>query len=449
MERWRLSLVLMLAVGWLGGCRSAPQPTVPAPTADLSPFGAPELSISAEPVSFRQTELEAPTALDLTAAITLTAGSNVLVGEDGRARLAWGDILTADLYSDTDLLLSKSFPPSREIMIDQATGTGAYALRAVTPPIQVTIQTAWASLDLDDSGAQVLVSYITGAEPSLWIVALHGGARLTTSQEGVVELAEGQAIGLSESGALAEPLAVDVSAIQTWLDRFAAGDRSATIATVALRCRTLAVADLREKPDPEAASAVENVPGGTLVQVLGRTEAADWLHMLPLATTEDGWLPADAVRCNGPLFAAAPVRIPPTPTPVPARPTVTRPPVLAPPSVTPTATTTVSAVKIYFATTDDSIRAGTCSTLVWEVQGIREVYLDGQGVTGKGEREVCPSETRTYTLKIIHVDGRVEERSVEIEVRKAPTQTVPPPTDTPPPPTAEPTGVPSDTPPPP
>ncbi len=445
MQRWRLGLGLALIIGCLAGCRAAPPPTAPAPTPDVSTFGAPKLTVAAEPVSFRRTELESPMVLDVTTAMTLTPGANVLVGDGGRARLAWGDILTVDLLSDTDLLLSQSHPPSRQIMLDQATGTTLYELRSVTPAVEVVIRTAWAELELDAGGARLLVSYIPGVEPSLWIVTLQGSARLARSGEAGQELAEAEAIGLTESGELPEAQPVDPTAVQAWLDRLTAGDRSTTVATVALRCRTARVASLLQKPATDAAASVEDVAAGTPVQVLGRSEAADWLHLLPLATTQDGWLPADAVVCNGPLTAAALVLIPPTATaPPPVRLASARPPI-ASPSATPTSTATVSAVKIYFATTDDSIRAGTCATLVWEVQGIREVYLDGQGVTGKGEREVCPSETRTYTLKIVHVDGRVEERSVEIEVRKPPTETAAPPTDTPPPPTEQPTSVPSDT----
>jgi hypothetical protein len=52
--------------------------------------------------------------------------------------------------------------------------------------------------------------------------------------------------------------------------------------------------------------------------------------------------------------------------------------------------------------------------------------------------EVCPEETTTYTMKVVHTDGRVEERSVEIEVREPEDTKEPEATATSEPPTAEP-----------
>jgi ATP-dependent Clp protease adapter protein ClpS len=47
---------------------------------------------------------------------------------------------------------------------------------------------------------------------------------------------------------------------------------------------------------------------------------------------------------------------------------------------------------------------------------VREVHLEGEGVVGRGEREVCPTETTAYELEVIHTDGARTLETVEIEV---------------------------------
>lgn len=63
-----------------------------------------------------------------------------------------------------------------------------------------------------------------------------------------------------------------------------------------------------------------------------------------------------------------------------------------------------------------SLAPGTCTWLRWDAQNVREVYLQGRGVIGQGQQEVCPAETTTYTLLIIHQDSSVSNRMVEIQV---------------------------------
>ena len=54
---------------------------------------------------------------------------------------------------------------------------------------------------------------------------------------------------------------------------------------------------------------------------------------------------------------------------------------------------------------------GECTTIRWQVEGVREVYLftkgqgwKGHGVVGIGAQEVCPSETTEYRLRVINRD---------------------------------------------
>lgn len=63
---------------------------------------------------------------------------------------------------------------------------------------------------------------------------------------------------------------------------------------------------------------------------------------------------------------------------------------------------------------------GQCTTLRWDVEGVSAVYLNvgngEEGVTGHGTRQVCPSATTSYLLRVVHRDGRQELRSVSVTV---------------------------------
>lgn len=90
----------------------------------------------------------------------------------------------------------------------------------------------------------------------------------------------------------------------------------------------------------------------------------------------------------------------PTPTPTPTSP---------PP--TPSGPATID-----FRADDTSLDAGDCTTLRWDVENVREVYLNGGGVTGHGSREVCPAAATTYTLHVVLADGSTSDRTITIVV---------------------------------
>jgi hypothetical protein len=46
------------------------------------------------------------------------------------------------------------------------------------------------------------------------------------------------------------------------------------------------------------------------------------------------------------------------------------------------------------------IRRGECTTLHWRVENVNEVYYEGGGVTGSGDRQECPTQTTTYELNV-------------------------------------------------
>ncbi|HRW06310.1 MAG TPA: transporter substrate-binding domain-containing protein, partial [Caldilineaceae bacterium] len=66
------------------------------------------------------------------------------------------------------------------------------------------------------------------------------------------------------------------------------------------------------------------------------------------------------------------------------------------------------------------IAANQCTTLRWDVDNIRAVYLiDGgnqQGVGGHDARNVCPGATSTYTLRVVSNDGATYDFPITINV---------------------------------
>ncbi len=82
---------------------------------------------------------------------------------------------------------------------------------------------------------------------------------------------------------------------------------------------------------------------------------------------------------------------------------------------------------INFRADRTTINVGEHTYLRWDLECIKSAYLDGQGVAGHDARDVAPTSTHTYTLRVNKIDGGYEDRQVTINVNSP----VPPP---PPPP---------------
>ena len=76
----------------------------------------------------------------------------------------------------------------------------------------------------------------------------------------------------------------------------------------------------------------------------------------------------------------------------------------------------LKAASVAFSADDAAIAEGDCTRLRWEVENVREVYLDGAGVVGLGDLEVCPTATTSYELEVIRLDGQTAVNQVEVEV---------------------------------
>ncbi len=94
----------------------------------------------------------------------------------------------------------------------------------------------------------------------------------------------------------------------------------------------------------------------------------------------------------------------------------------AQPTPTPWPTATPSA-EVNFWADNTSLRQGECTLLHWRTQNVQAVYYyqDGQnwpehGVAGEGDAQECPGQTTHYYLRVVHRDGRAEERIIQVAV---------------------------------
>jgi hypothetical protein len=75
-----------------------------------------------------------------------------------------------------------------------------------------------------------------------------------------------------------------------------------------------------------------------------------------------------------------------------------------------------AAYSINFWADRDTIDDSQCTTLRWDVRNVQAVYLDGEGVAGVSQREVCPDDTRRYNLTVTRTDGGQDSRQVTVNV---------------------------------
>jgi hypothetical protein len=91
-------------------------------------------------------------------------------------------------------------------------------------------------------------------------------------------------------------------------------------------------------------------------------------------------------------------------------------PVVIPPSLPTPTPTPVASIDFWVDRTE--IRRGECVTFFWNVFGVRAVYFQGEGVVGENQsRRECPSNDRTYSLRVERMDGTVDTRYIGIDVR--------------------------------
>ena len=151
----------------------------------------------------------------------------------------------------------------------------------------------------------------------------------------------------------------------------------------------------------EGATILTKIPQGTPLRILGRYFDNSWVQV-QLPNGNVGWVYRSLLTINIDL-AIVPVLnvqfIPPPPTATPS-PTV---PV-------------VQQTYIDFRASATVINQGQCVTIAWDVEGIKEVYYQGVGVTGHESRQECPQATTTYRLRVIRLDNVEDNRYITVTV---------------------------------
>jgi hypothetical protein len=75
----------------------------------------------------------------------------------------------------------------------------------------------------------------------------------------------------------------------------------------------------------------------------------------------------------------------------------------------------VPEISISFWTDQTNIEQGGCTNLSWNVQHADNITLDGAGVASSGSQQVCPSQSKAYTLNASSTVGQ-KQASVTISV---------------------------------
>ncbi len=156
--------------------------------------------------------------------------------------------------------------------------------------------------------------------------------------------------------------------------------------------------------------AVTKLNKGTRVSVRGRDLESRWFVLVP---PPNGWLNRDFVSLSADASALPVINAPPTLVPTPTiAPSPTNMPTPTPP------------MYVDFRADAPWVATGQCTSLRWDVEGVRGVYLDGQGQPGHGSQDVCPGGTRTFVLHVVLNSGYMD-RAITVNVLAAQATTKP------------------------
>ncbi len=148
-------------------------------------------------------------------------------------------------------------------------------------------------------------------------------------------------------------------------------------------------------------------PNGATGEIIGRSADGQWwASPYTGATGGIGWVAGAYIQVTN----AADVPVIPAPTP---------------PAPTPTPTP-IATPSIQFWADSTSINLGDCTTIRWEVENVQAVWVYPVGqpyeqfpTTGSGSRQVCPTQTTTYELRVQLNDGTVQIRQLTITVNSS------------------------------
>lgn len=320
---------------------------------------------------------------------------------------------------------------------DRSAGTGAPEV-VITGPLNnaqvqvgqpVTIQ-ATAS---DVVGIQRMELWVSGLKISEAVSPAQGQSTLTASFQWTPEAPGSYTLEIrayNQEGMLNAPAMVTVSAVAA-----PAGTETPTptptgspTPTVSTQPRLVTKTDLNVRGGPGTEyDLLGLLPTGSENEIVGQDGTRQWWQIrFNPAVDGLGWVSADPAYADAFNVDTVPVvQAPPTPTGTPTEtptptPTATPvPPTATPtetPTITPTPTSTEEAVLLEFDVTPTSIQGGECVTISWNVSGVREVYINDEGVGGNGSIQDCPDETTTYRMRVVQRDGSEYTEEITVQV---------------------------------
>lgn len=295
----------------------------------------------------------------------------------------------------------------------------------------VTIQ-ATAS---DASGIQRMELWVSGQRTSEAASPAQGQSTLTASFQWTPEAPGSYTLEIrayNQQGTVNSPTMVTVIAVGT-AENTATPTPTVTpgtpTATVSTEPHLVTKTDLNVRGGPGTEyDLLGLLPNGAKTEIVGQDGSRQWWQ-IRFAPAADGlgWVSADPAYAQAVNVETVPVvPSPPTPTGTPTQtstptdtptgtPTMTATPTETP-TVTPTPTATEEAETLEFDVTPTSIEGGECVFITWNVTGVREVYINDEGVGGIGNKEDCPKETTTYRMRVIRNDGSEYSEEIRVQV---------------------------------
>ncbi len=210
--------------------------------------------------------------------------------------------------------------------------------------------------------------------------------------------------------------------VDIWIDAPLPGGRVLPGEEVHIQTHAYArsgVAEIKVEIDGNPYSQDVPIPAGGDLVTLEQTwlAASPGMHTIRVTAYDTGGKMSNprsvAIEVIPPATATPEATLTPSSTP---EPTATETPL--PPTNTPTS---VPAPIINFNVDDDSITAGECTHLRWDVKFAEQVTLNDSPVNNLDARQVCPEQNTSYTLRAVSAGGE-ESETILIKVSSPPVQ---------------------------
>ncbi len=210
--------------------------------------------------------------------------------------------------------------------------------------------------------------------------------------------------------------------VEVWIDAPLPGGRVQPGAEVRIQTHAYAKSGIAEiKLDIDGNPYSQDVPSPvgsdlvTLEQIW--LAASPGMHTIRVTAYETGGRMSNprivVIEVLPPVTATPEATLTPSSTP---EPTVTETPI--PPTCT---STRAPAPVMLFNVDDDSITAGECTYLRWDVKYAEQVTLNDSAVNHLDARQVCPEQNTSYTLRAVSAGGE-ESETIQVKVASPPVQ---------------------------